>query len=285
MIDTDYLVFYSIGGGSWGATYRLIERGVSPDRITLLFADTKMEDEDTYRLLDDPKTHMGCNLVRIADGRDVWQVFADVKFIGNSRVDPCSKILKRQLMSAWRNENCDPSKVTLVYGLDWSERHRIDGISGKLGLRQRVALEGWSCEFPLNDRPYLTKDEIYAQMRSLGIEPPRLYKLGFSHNNCGGFCVKAGLGHFKHLLRTLPDRYLYHERREQEVADLIGGSPKPFIRLRTGGETRYLTMRQFRELQELQPTLFDSFTDQGWSCGGSCAVDDNEGAGDDVSED
>ncbi len=33
--------------------------------------------------------------------------------------------------------------------------------------------------------------------KNFGIEPPRLYKMGFKHNNCGGACVKAGISQWK----------------------------------------------------------------------------------------
>ena len=46
------LVFFSGGIGSWAAAKRVAMR---PDvkHITLLFADTLIEDEDLYRFLDD----------------------------------------------------------------------------------------------------------------------------------------------------------------------------------------------------------------------------------------
>ncbi len=55
-----------------------------------------------------------------------------------------------------------------------------------------------------------------------GIAPPRLYAMGFPHNNCGGFCVKAGQAHFALLLRTMPERYAYHEAKENELRAELG---------------------------------------------------------------
>jgi hypothetical protein len=86
-------------------------------------------------------------------------------------------------------------------------------------------------------------------LRAEGIEPPRLYRLGFAHNNCGGFCVKAGQGHFALLLEAMPERYAYHERREQELRDHLG-KDVAILRDRHGGETRPLTLREFRERRQ-----------------------------------
>ena len=71
-----------------------------------------------------------------------------------------------------------------------------------------------------------------------GIEPPRLYKLGFPHNNCGGFCIKAGQAHFLHLMKTFPDRFAYHEAKEQEIRDYLGADVS-ILRDRRGGPHRF----------------------------------------------
>lgn len=275
MIAPRYLVNYSAGACSWASAMRIIERH-GKDGIVLLFADTQIEDADAYRFLDETAEKMGVPLVKIADGRDIWEVFTDVRFIGNSRVDPCSKILKRQLMDKWRDENCSKESTTLVVGLDWSERGRIEGDGNKKkGHRRRMEEIGWKVEYPMNERPYLTKDEVFAWMRSEGIEPPGLYADGFGHNNCGGFCVKMGLAQARHLLLNRPDTYLYHERKEAETMAAIGPTAMPFLCFRQGGKKRPVTMRKFREIMERQPLLF---ADQvvGTGCGGACAISDDD---------
>ncbi|WP_198164350.1 hypothetical protein, partial [Bradyrhizobium jicamae] len=70
-------------------------------------------------------------LVRLADGRTPWQIFRDEKIIGNSRIDPCSKILKRKLSERWLKENRDPATTALVFGIDWTEKHRFDDGEGR----------------------------------------------------------------------------------------------------------------------------------------------------------
>jgi hypothetical protein len=41
----------------------------------------------------------------------------------------------------------------------------------------------WTVEFPMREPPYLTKEEMLDQARADGLVPPRLYELGFAHNN------------------------------------------------------------------------------------------------------
>lgn len=91
---------------------------------------------------------------------------------------------------------------------------------------------------------------------------------GIYVRNCGGFCVRAGQAQFELLLRTHPDRYAYHERRERELHEYLG-KRTPMIRMVRNGETRYLTLQEFREHVESkrQIDLFD------WGgCG--CFIDD-----------
>jgi hypothetical protein len=69
--------------------------------------------------------------------------------------------------------------------------------------------------------------------------------MGFSHNNCGGFCIKAGQGHFKLLLEKMPERYAYHERKEQELRDYLGKDVSIMSKV-TNYEKRRYTLRDLR---------------------------------------
>jgi hypothetical protein len=66
----------------------------------------------------------------------------------------------------------------LYVGIDWSEAHRTPAI-----VRGWAP---WTVRFPMCDEPYLSKQDMLDAARAAGLAPPRLYELGFSHNNCGG---------------------------------------------------------------------------------------------------
>lgn len=238
---------FSGGAGSWGAAKRAVKTH-GPENVTLLFADTLIEDEDLYRFLGEAAENIGAELVRLEEGRDPWQVFFDGRFLGNTRIDPCSRVLKRELMRKWIEKNRDSSDTTVVLGFDWTEFHRYE--------RAQKHWNPWYIEAPLCYRPRLSKEEVLGWMRSEGLEPPRLYAAGFKHNNCGGFCIKAGQAQFEHLLRTFPDRYRYHEEKEQELRAYLD-KDVAILRDRQGGELRPLTLKAFRERLEESPELFD----------------------------
>jgi hypothetical protein len=255
-----HVVMFSGGACSWLTAKRVVERHGTKG-VVLLFADTMMEDEDLYRFIVEAAENVGVPLTRISDGRTPWQVFEKEKMIGNTRMDPCSKILKRQLLDKWHKKNCDPAITTLHFGLDWTETHRLE--------RLRVRKAPWKVEGYASEAPRLMKEEMINLLLAEGIRPPRLYAMGFKHNNCGGFCVKAGQAQFALLLRTMPERYRFHEENEERLRAKLGWR-HTILRIQSEGKTRGISLREFRERIEKQPTFFDAFDWGG--CG--CAVDD-----------
>lgn len=63
---TKHVVMFSGGIGSWAAAKRVAERHGTADMV-LLFTDTKTEDEDLYRFIDEAAADVGAPLVKIAD--------------------------------------------------------------------------------------------------------------------------------------------------------------------------------------------------------------------------
>jgi len=255
-----HVVMFSGGIGSWATAKRVANEHGTHD-LTLLFADTLMEDEDTYRFLDAAAANVGGRFVRLCDGRDIWQVFRDVKFLGNSRIDPCSRVLKRELMRKWVEEHCSPLTTTVYLGIDWSERHRAE--------RYERYWQPYIVRTPLTEPPYITKRQMLDAATSEGLPKQRLYEWGFQHANCGGGCVKAGQAQFELLLRRMPDRYRWWEDREQEIRAALGKDITILKdrRILNGQEiVTPITLRDFRLRLERQPALFDSEEWGGCAC-------------------
>jgi len=241
------LVFFSGGISSYLSAKRCCKKYGS-ENVTLLFTDVAMEHSTLYKFINEAASKLGCWMIILKDGRTPFDVFKDVRWMGNTRHDPCSRILKRELSRDVVED--EYSDHILCIGFDWSEQNRIDG-----------AIENWKYHelvFPMADAPYLTKKEMMDEVEADGLEIPYLYKIGMSHNNCSGFCVKAGQGHYAVLLREDRKLYMQHEKKEQEVYDSIG-KKHPFLRLTVDGNMEYVTLREFREHLESsgQYDLFD----------------------------
>lgn len=217
--------------------------------VRLVFTDTKTEDPDLYRFIDETSAKLNVPLEKIEDGRNIWEVFEAVKYHGNNRVDPCSRVLKRDLFRKWIEDRYSPDDCAIVFGIGDSEAHRM-----------KTIIERWApyqCEAPLI-AAHTAREDIEDALDWLEVKKPALYELGFPHNNCGGFCVKTGQKQMALLLKTLPDRYRWHEAQQEKLFGKIG--KHGFIRRTEDGVLKYLSLKEFREFLEAggNPDLYDN---------------------------
>ena len=245
---------FSGGVASYVAAKRVAEEH-GTEGMVLLFCDTKSEDMDLYRFLDEAAKNIGAPLVTVADGRTVWELFEDEGVIGNTRVPVCSRKLKGEPARRWADANCDPS-TTLYVGIDWSEQHRMRGI--------RKNWTPYRVEAPLCGPPWLTKADMLREIEVAGIDPPRLYGMGYRTNNCGGACVKAGQGQWAHVLRSQPELFAYHERKEAEFRERTGKDVS-ILRDRIGGQSKPLPLSTIRRRVEANEP-FDAEDTGGCGC-------------------
>jgi hypothetical protein len=214
---TRHVVQFSGGIGSFAAALRVAAKHGTRD-MTLLIADTRIEDEDLWRFAEDTSHLLGVPLTRVCDGRTPWEVFRDKRFLGNDRLAPCTRTLKQIPCRAWMTEHTDPADTIVYVGIENTprDRARIPAIARNW--------KPWRVQFPLCNKhePPRTKEQLLDEARAVGIEPPRLYALGFAHNNCGGTCVRAGQRQWKHTLDVLPDRYAHAEAQENALRELLG---------------------------------------------------------------
>lgn len=241
-----YVVSYSGGLGSFMAAYLLHKEGRD---IELVFCETHSEDKDLYRFMDETAAYFGEKVTKLDIGLNIWQAQHIAFYQANSRVDPCSRILKREQFKKWMRAKYKPEEACLVLGIDNKESHRTES-------------------FAENHKPYhvycplinagTTRQDIDNVLAEIGIEPPRLYEKGFSHNNCGGFCVKAGQKQAAQLLKHFPENYKWHEEK-QEALFVLMDERRPTIRKTTNGKLEYLSLRDFRLMMESgnQPDLYE----------------------------
>jgi hypothetical protein len=171
-------------------------------------------------------------------------------------------VLKREATLEWLRAHCDPAETVVYLGIDWSEIHRFERAA------PRWLADGWTIAAPLCEPPHLQKSDAQAWLDAEGIARPKLYDLGFGHANCGGGCVKAGIGQFKHLLRADRRWYMrWWEAGEERVRQHLGRTDIAILRDRRGGVTRPMTLRELREQVEASPDLFDDLGEEEQGCG------------------
>ena len=202
-----HIVSLSGGTASAVAADRVLKRYGAED-TTLWFADTSWEDEDLYRFLIDLEEYWGVTIVRYPDGRTPLEVAEKQNIIPNQKIAPCSQVLKTRPFKAYIKDL--PKPLTVHLGLDFTEMHRAT--RPKLEYEK---LSGVTVDLPLLWEPVAKPPHRYT-VEEWGIETPRLYKLGFPHNNCGGRCVRQGIKEWLRLKHTFPDRFTEVADWEQE---------------------------------------------------------------------
>lgn len=251
-----HVVSYSGGIGSFVAAHLLKQKLPASD-IELVFCDTLIEDEDLYRFLQESAAALELPLTRLTDGRTPWEVFRDVKYQGNSRKAQCSRVLKRDQMQKYLAGLPEPP--VLVLGIDYEEMHRLP--------RAQEANSAYTVIAPLCEPPFIPYNERLKIVEQYGLRLPRLYTLGFPHNNCGGFCVRAGLAQFDLLRKTFPERFKWHKEQQKALVAQNPNLDKPFLRKTIDGQLHYITLEQFEKM-----TLAEEERHDFGGCG--CFVDD-----------
>ena len=178
------------------------------------------------------------------------------KFLGNYRVAPCSHILKQKTARDYIFSHYEPKDTVLYLGLDWSETHRF--------ASPRRNWQPFRVEYPMGDAPYMSKSDMLEVLKADGLEVPRMYKMGFAHNNCGGFCCRAGQGHFAKLYEHFPNRFAHAEAVEEGMRQALGKDIS-YMKRSVNGITRPYTLKQLRSDIEARREI-DLFDIGGCGC-------------------
>jgi len=206
----NHIISISGGVASAVAANRVLNK--HPQAISW-FADTGFEDGDLYRFLDDLESYWGRQIVRHKDGRTPLEIFEGKNIIGNSRMAPCSLELKIKPFTAYLKENLP---ATVYLGLDWTEYHRT------IKPTENYNRLGAVVDYPLMWNPKQLKRDYIKEIESWGVDIPRLYRLGFTHNNCGGRCIRQGEIYWKKLKEVMPERFNQMDKWEQKQREKVG---------------------------------------------------------------
>lgn len=265
----NHVCFFSSGAASWLAALRVSQK-YGTDNLYLVFADTGIEDEDNYRFLRESAEIVGGQLIWLKNDKTPWDVLMDGKWLSHRQGKKgCSRVLKVEPARDWIDaQGFSPDNTVLYFGIGLEEIHRLDKIAKNW--------DPFKVELPLcwDDFGWADQAIIMAEVKRYGLKRPRLYDMGFAHANCGGFCPKAGLGHYRNLLKHLPERYLHHEQKEQEFLELVGRDDIGIMRKTKDKITRGITLKQWREQIESEPKQLNIFDEPIGGC--NCFTDDDD---------
>lgn len=228
----------SIGGGL-SSTMELPERVIDcygSDNVELIMCRLPNEDKDVWRLVKAVEKRFDKTVWMIGLGLTPHDIFFQERFLGNSRVDPCSRVLKREVLARYMDDHYPRETTVMHVGVTFEEVDRM------LAITENWRKKGWVVDAPLANDPSITRQYLMDKCDRLFGFVPRLYKMGMSHNNCGGACIKAGHAQWARLLWFLPEVYRWWEEMEIRFQNEIG-----FATILTEGRDKHpLTLTAFR---------------------------------------
>lgn len=204
MQDQTIAVWFSCGAASAVAAKLTVERYGGANTVRVLNNPVAEEDADNRRFLADVEKWIGRPIEIVTHRRfpnasaiEVWDAEKGMVFPHGA---PCTRWLKKFARQDWEDRNHVDWHV-LGFSADEAVRHR------RFTLTERANL------LPVLIDAGLTKQGCYDRLRAEGIEPPRVYRMGYPNANCIG-CVKAtSPTYWNHVRRMHPD--VFAARAEQ----------------------------------------------------------------------
>lgn len=261
----------SIGGGIASSLLLVRHCLETYGRENCVFVTAAVLDDkgNAKRFLEDIERLYAIEITRVTIGGEIlprgvwakygiWDIFFYTGMMGSSRIDPCSRMLKREVLRDYMKQWHDPQETVLHVGITAGELDRM------LAITRNWKEHGYKVKADLADTPYITRAYAMAECKRLLGYVPTNYDIGMSHNNCGevGFCVKGGLKEKAKLLWYDRKMYLHHETMEL-LHQQIYKHTATIMRRSIGGQIKPITLRAFRLEMEakwrgLLPT-FDPF--------------------------
>lgn len=190
------------GGVTSAVACKLAQIQYGTENCRFIFMDTQNEHEDTYRFKEDCMRIYGKEIETISSIGDKYQSIQDVWETHNSlnvaKGAVCSDRLKRKVREKFEKEN---SFEAQVFGFEFEKSEFNRAMAMKLNWPDSKAI------FPLLSAG-MNKVDCMTYLKSYNVEIPKMYKLGFTNNNCFKTgCVQGGIGYWQKIQREFPDKF------------------------------------------------------------------------------
>lgn len=186
---------FSCGAASAVATKLALAEYGSTHDVQIINAFLANEEADNRRFAQDCEGWFGQPITVLRDekyGADAHEVFRRKRFMRGPNGAPCSRLLKRNLLSTFSQAG-----DVMVLGYTAEEADRLEDFRDRNPDRPVIA--------PLIDKG-LGKEDCKAMVLRAGIELPLMYRMGYDNANCIG-CVKGGEGYFRAIRQDFPEQF------------------------------------------------------------------------------
>lgn len=201
-------VWFSCGAASAVAAKMTIEKYGQNNTVRVVNNPVIEEDEDNRRFLKDVEKWLGQEIeiatnpeFRKCSAEEVW---LDRNFMSGPMGAPCTIELKKRARQMWEAEHKPDFHVL---GFTANEKKRYE----RFTKTERTNV------LPILIEANLTKQDCYDRLKAAGIEPPRIYRMGYPNANCIG-CVKAtSPTYWNHVRKMHPDVFERRARVSREI--------------------------------------------------------------------
>ena len=203
------VVWMSGGCASAVAGKLAIERHSDQFPVLLVNTDTKSEDEDNYRFLNDCGKWLGYPITYISNPKynNTHEVYEHRNFFKNQYGAVCSFELKKKPRRLF--EDLTGDLQIFGYTSDPADIERAHRFSVN-----NPEVTTW---YPLIEREY-TKTVCRQIIAKAGIKEPRTYSEGFKNANCLQYgCVKGGVGYWNLIRVKRPDVFGRMAQKERQL--------------------------------------------------------------------
>lgn len=185
------------------------------ERVRIIYIETGQAHDDNERFLSECETWIGqkIEIHRSEKYTSPLDVASKRRFLNGPSGALCTVELKKNVRYKIESElECGVDAWNQVYGFEFSKKEV------NRAIRFSEQNPATNPVFPLIDR-MLTKPNCLAMLKMAGINPPKMYELGYHNNNCLG-CFKGGMGYWNKIRKDFPEIF----RRTSEVEREIGRS-------------------------------------------------------------
>lgn len=184
------------------------------EEVVALFHDTKEEDKDTYRYLDQMSKRLGIEITERSDGRSLTEVVQDEGMIPNDTAAFCSRILKQAQGNAYIRELQDQgaTEIVRVIGFSANEPDRVQ-FQTALCWQMSSFFCSVTPRFPMIETCTTKQQCADWSTCEMGVPVPSMYEWS-DHANCPG-CFRGGKDYWLAVKQHRPD--VFEKRKQLEI--------------------------------------------------------------------
>lgn len=187
--------WFSCGAASAVATkLALVEnRGRLPFVVARCVVAEEHPDND--RFAKDCERWFGVPIINLINEKyngSIYEVFNKTSYISGVKGAPCTRLLKKEVRT-----NFELPTDKHMFGYCADEEPRWDRFldANNIDARSPLIEQG------------ITHADCLLLLKKAGIRVPKMYELGYKHNNCIGCCKATGPGYWNKIKKDFPEMF------------------------------------------------------------------------------